>query len=61
VEVEDGTEIAVTVLREIGRAPTVILDDLEKYKLCIRRTGKAMVVSPAAAALFKGEVHADLS
>jgi len=60
VEVEDGTEIAVTVLRELGRAPSQIMDDLEKYKLCIRRNGKAMIVTQAAAALFKGEVHADV-
>jgi hypothetical protein len=60
VEAEEGLEVCITMLRSLGRPPSVILDELMEHKLCLRRLpsppGIRVLLSHAAGALLKGEV-----
>jgi hypothetical protein len=64
IESEEGLDITVMTLRELGRAPTLITEDFKKYGLIVRgysstnpkRTG--LILKPEVAALIRGEVDA---
>lgn len=61
IETQEGLEVNVVILRELGRPPSLIQNDLIEHKLCLRGAtmpDMRMLLTHSAGALIKGEVRA---
>jgi hypothetical protein len=66
IETEEGLDVSIVALRDLGRAPSGIIDDFKKYGLIVRRYSSdnpirfALILKPEVAALIRGEVDASV-